>query len=156
MVIGVPRNFPQGPPIFLMSVNKSCKEICITIVFLINREQQMLMNKEISLEKDQTGSEFIKFNFPFLTIGWKPMTSLVDVYTQLKNVINSPPLLVEIQSSRNNSNNQQGNGQIIGGNKSNPNKNVFQSTGSSLNPTSLTELTDNKSIELSNSLSTLQ
>ena len=37
----------------------------------------MLMNKEISLEKDETGMDFVKFNFPFLTLGWKPMTSLV-------------------------------------------------------------------------------
>jgi hypothetical protein len=46
-------------------------------VFTINREQQLLTNKEITLEKDETGTEFIKFNFPFLTIAYKPMTSLL-------------------------------------------------------------------------------
>ena len=52
MVIGVPSNFPQGPPIFLMNANRSCTHWFYNQVFLINREQQMLMNKEISLEKD--------------------------------------------------------------------------------------------------------
>lgn len=35
------------------------------------------MNKEILLEKDEQGVQFIRFNFPFLSNAWKPMTSLI-------------------------------------------------------------------------------
>jgi len=45
MVIGILKNFPQGPPIFLLSVNRACTFLINTKVFAINREQQMLTTK---------------------------------------------------------------------------------------------------------------
>lgn len=70
------------------------------------------------------------------------MTSLIDVYTQLKTIINSPPLLIEIKpSNKNNEYKEWGHGLGNNNNANNlnvPKKGVFQSSGSNLNPSSLT------------------
>lgn len=84
----------------------------------------MLANKEISLEMDERGIEFIKFSFHILTAGWKPMTPLLDVFNQFKGVINSPPLLVEVNHSSNRNSVYSGWGKLPVSNNNNPNQNI--------------------------------
>lgn len=96
-----------------------------------------------------------------MTIGWKPFTSLKDVFNQFKYYINNPPLLVEINFSQNannkyaqwqnlhqtkKNNQQQNNNKLPAQNKNNTNK---------ISTAKLYDIIDTKSIEMSNFFSTL-
>lgn len=51
MYIGVPRNYPQSPPVFLININRSGRGESI-LVHNIYNEQQLLKDQTIMIEKN--------------------------------------------------------------------------------------------------------